>query len=210
MTTAKISAQGHALVPAQPDELQLELRLTFLASTPEEGLAEVARRSQDLDRIFNELNIEQRLRTSSGVSVSEEREYEKEKWRRKGYRATSRIVVRLSDAEVASRLIGAATSRVEAQIDGPYWRVALSNPAREEACRQAAADARRKAEAYAQALGVRLGALLRVGEPRSVGYERGEMLSFARESSAAPGIHIEAGEMDVQATVEATFLMEQG
>jgi uncharacterized protein len=119
-------------------------------------------------------------------------------------------VVRLTDAEIASRLIGAATRRVEAEVSGPYWRVALGNPARQEACRQAAVDARRKAEAYADALGVRLGALIRVGEPSSSRYERGEMLTLSRASHAEPDIGIEAGEMDVGATVEVTFLIEQG
>jgi uncharacterized protein len=210
MTTAKITALGRAMVPAEPDEMQIELRLTFLAPTAEEAVAEVAKHGRSLTGIFDELGIDKKFRTTSGVSVREEREYEKEKYRHKGYRADSRIVVRLGDAELASRLIGAATSRVEAQVDGPYWRVALGNPAREEACRQAAADAKRKAEAYAQALGVRLGALLRVGEPRPVRYPSGEMLTVARSSMAEPDIGIEAGEMDIGATVEITFAIEQG
>ena len=42
---------------------------------------------------------------------------------------------------------------------GPRWWIAPDNPARVEACRQAAAEAKRKAEAYADALGLRLGAV---------------------------------------------------
>lgn len=210
MSTAKIRAHGHAVVPAQPDEMQLGLRLSFLAPTADEALSEVSRRSEELAPIFDEFGVDKKHRTTSGVSVNEEREYEKERYRHKGYRATNRVVVRFRDNDLAGRLISAATKRVQADVDGPVWRVAIDNPAREEACRQAAADAKRKARAYADALGVRLGALIRAGEPRPNGYLDSGMRVTAQASLAAADLSIEAGEMDVSAAVEVTFLIEQG
>ena len=111
---------------------------------------------------------------TTGISVNEEREYDKGTYHHRGYRATSVVSVRLSDPEKLAQLVQHSTSRALARIEGPWWRIALDNPARVEACRQAAAEAKRKAEAYASSLGTTPGAVLSVTEPGLDGERYGE------------------------------------
>jgi hypothetical protein len=53
-----------------------------------------------------------------------------------------RIAVHLADPEVIGRAISRASEELRASIDGPHWFVTSANPARLEAARQAAADAK--------------------------------------------------------------------
>src|SRR5439155_25596461 len=103
-------------------------------------------------------------RTTAGVSVREAREYERNRWVRKGFAAEASTTLRLTDPAVLGRVITEATARADARIEGPWWRVLPENPARLEACRQAANDARAKARAFAEALGAELGPLAWVHE----------------------------------------------
>jgi uncharacterized protein YggE len=92
--------------------------------------------------------------------------------------------------------------------------VALDNPARTEAYRQAAADARRKAEAYVTALGARLGAVASLAEP-GLGrfephYDRSDMMaSPAQMADSDQPVEVHAGDLDISAMVEVVFWIEQ-
>src|SRR3989442_9166480 len=152
MPAAKLTVRGQAIVPAQPDELQLMVIVSIGGQTPEGVLAEAAQRTQTLRDLLGELGVGGHRWLTTGVSVRQEREPERGRMVDRGFRADGQIVVRLDDPGLVGRLMTEAVSRVQAQIEGAWWRVNLDNPARAEACRQAIADARQKAEAYSQAL----------------------------------------------------------
>lgn len=210
---ATVRVRGRAVVPGEPDEVRVSLTITALERTPEEAMQAVARRSEEMEAILGEVNVPRTGRSTTGVSVREEREYERDRYRHKGYRASNRVTVRLEDASVLGRLMNEATSRADAQIQGPWWQIRLDNPARAEACRQAAAEARRKAQAYAEALGAGLGEVVRVSEPgletRTRGHEPMAAMVMA-EPTSRPEVEVEAGELDVAAAVDVTFRLEQG
>jgi uncharacterized protein YggE len=101
-------------------------------------------------------------------------------------------------------------ARAEAHVDGPWWSVDIDNPARLEACRRAAASARRRAEAYAEALGVRLGMLEGAAEPGVAlpgPPPRGGLLAF--DAVEAEPVPVQPGEQLVSASVELTYVLEQ-
>ena len=125
------------------------------------------------------------------------------------------ISVKLDDATLVGKLMREATNRSQARVSGPWWQVALDNPARAEACRQAAADARRKAEAYVTALGARLGAVASVAEPGlgrfEPNYDRSDMMaSRAQMADSDQPVEVHAGDLDISAMVEVVFWIEQG
>jgi uncharacterized protein YggE len=214
MAAAKVKVRGEGVVSATPDEVAIALEVSVLEKSPEAALAEAGTRSQALDALFEELGIPKASRTTSGVSVAEERAWEKDREVFRGYRAVNRVVVRVPDPSSLGRLMTDAASRSQARIEGPWWKVAPDNPARAEACRQAAADARRKADAYASALGVRLGSVLLVTEPRVGVGPQGKVefaqMAAARGVQAAADVPVQTGDLDVSAAIEVTFLIEQG
>ena len=206
---ATITVRGHGTSSAQPDEVAVGLTVEAVRPRAAEAFAEASRLATDAASLCDELGVPPGRRTTSRISLAEHGEHTSAGWQHRGYRATSRIGVRLEDAELASRLVSEAAERLEARIDGPVWRVAHDNPAHSEARRLAAADARSKAEEYAAALGGRIGAIASVIEPGSAppGPPQPHAYAVHQEISGMP---LDAGEHEIVAEIDVTFRLEQG
>jgi uncharacterized protein YggE len=205
---ATVTVRGRGVEMVQPDELTVGLTVEALRASASEAFAEASWLAEQLVALCEELGIEPSHRTTSRVTLAEHGEHTDRGWQHRGYRATSRLGVRLADGELASRLVSEAAERLELKIDGPVWRVAHDNPAHADARRLAAGDARRKAQEYAAALGGRVGAIVSIEEPETKP-ARHEGALLARSLDAA-GMPIEAGEKEVAAAVDVTFQLEQG
>ena len=122
-----------------------------------------------------------------------------------GYRASNRVTVRLRDvtklASVIDTLVGAGAN----EIGGINFRVSQASKHLDEAREQAVADARRKAEIYAKAAGVTLGAPLSISEdgnaPPPTPYRR----MSAGMAAAAP---VAQGEQTLAVTVNVTWAIK--
>jgi uncharacterized protein YggE len=94
--------------------------------------------------------------------------------------------------------------------------IAAENAARLEACCRAATTARAKAQAYADALGLRLGSLVEGAEPGTQrsgtqGTDFGARHSRAMRFDVVteePEIRVDPGQLDVRAAVELTYALE--
>jgi uncharacterized protein YggE len=205
---ATITVRGHGTSSAQPDEVAVGLTVEAVRPHAAEAFAEASRLAQDAAALCDELGVPDARRTTSRISLAEHGEHTATGWQHRGYRAASRIAVRLDDAELASRVVTEAAERLEARIDGPTWRVAHDNAAHPAARRLAAADARSKAEEYAAALGGRIGAIASVVEPGAsppAAHPRAYVVH--QEISPMP---LEGGEHEVVAEIDVTFQLEQG
>lgn len=207
---ATITVRGNGTVAATPDDVTVGLTLEALRATPAEAFREASERAAAAVTLLDELGVPEGARLTSAVSLREHGEHVEGRWQHRGYRAATRVAVRLSDGELASRVLSDAVARLEARVDGPSWRVAPYNQAHAEARRLAALDARAKAEAYVEALGARLGAIATIAEP---GMEAAP-LPVARDamllSAAGAEMPVEAGDLLVAAAVDVTFQVEQG
>jgi uncharacterized protein YggE len=206
---ATVTARGSAVAPAKADEGIWVVTVSSLDGTPEAALRSVGDRSKKLDVLLGRLGVPNEKRSSTGVSIREEHEWVDGRQTHRGYHAANVVRVRLADASIAGRLIEGAISRVRASVHGPAWWISPSNDARVEACRQATLEAKRKAEAYAEALGLRLGSLAEIREPGGRGFDA-RPLSAGRGFAAAaePPINVDPGELQVEAVVEVTFHLE--
>jgi uncharacterized protein YggE len=214
VSESTVKVRGFAIVPAEPDEAEISVSVNRLDAEPHTALDDVVRRSNDLEGLLDEMEIPRSARSTSGVSVREESEYDDGRYHHRGYRAVNVLRIRLSDPEKMGRLIQEASSRSGAQVEGPWWRIALNNPSRAKACKEAATDAKRKAQAYAESLGVRLGVVLSVTEPgldSEVHGARYQALAAQMEPSSAGvnSLSIEAGHLDVSSAVDVVFRLEQ-
>jgi uncharacterized protein len=208
-----VAVEGTAIASARPDEVEMSLAVTYTDTSAHQALSEVATRSAQVEQLLSELGIEERQWTTSGAVVSEHTEWNRETGQQvhRGYVATNRIVLRLDDASQVGRLMNEATRRAQARISGPWWRIAPDNPAHIEACKAAALDARRKAEAYASALDARLGVVLEISEP-GIDVEpvprMGMAKGMALMSAEAPSeINVHAGDLQVSANVIVKFAL---
>ena len=204
---ATVSVRGRGVATARPDELTVGLTVEALRDTASEAFAEATRLAERVVALCEELGVPEGRRTTSHVTLAEHGEHTNEGWQHRGYRASSRIAVRLHDGEHASTLISAAAERIEARIDGPVWRVAHDNPGHAEARRHAVLDARTRAEAYAAALGLRLGAVSSAAEPSAAPIGPQPRVFAAQQDLS--GMPLEGGEHELVAELDVTFQLEQ-
>jgi uncharacterized protein len=203
--TPTVTVTGAAVLRAEPDEAVLWISLSALMDAPGSALSDVSARSNALVALLNELGVDKADRSTSGITVYEEFDHTSGGRRSLGHRAMSRMSVRLTDPDRIGRLIAQATENLRARIDGPRWLISRTNPVRLEAAQQAAADSRRKAQAYAEGVGARLGRLIRMAEPDEHFAIR---VAGGVKPLAAEPMPIEPGEHEVTAAIQATFALD--
>ena len=200
--------RGEASVRVEPDDALLMITLTAIEDRPGAALSNVSTRSQALDRMLDRLGIAEAERSTTGVTVQEEFDFTPGGRRSLGHRAVNQISVRVTDHELIGRLMADATEELSARIDGPRWGIARSNPARLQAAREAAADAQRRAQAYAEGVGAKLGQPLKLSEDQPHAWPTRMQ---ARAAAAVPEpLPVEPGEQEVVASVVVTFALEFG
>jgi uncharacterized protein YggE len=209
---AYIVVRGDAVIRAQPDEAILWLTLSALGQSPGAALADVEERSQGLVRLLDELRLSSADRSTSGVTVREEFDHTARGQRSLGHRASVRTMVRITDPAIAGRLISRATTDLQVSVEGPRWSISSANPIRLQAAREAAADAARKAQAYAAGVDAKLGRLVRLQEPGtgppSPTFRRAGGLAGFAAAGGPDQMPIEVGDQEVAAAIEATFVLE--
>jgi hypothetical protein len=204
-----VTVRGDAFLCVEPDEALLWITLSALEDTPGDALADVSARSRDLIAMLDETGVAKADRSTTGITVAEEWDHTQQGRLSRGHRAVSRVSVRLNDPERIGQLIAEATEKLSAQVDGPRWIISPDNPARLEAARAAAAAARRKAEAFAEGSGAKLGRLLELSEPgQHVHQIRMAARAGAVGFAAGDAMPVEPGESEVAASIVASFLLE--
>jgi uncharacterized protein YggE len=116
------------------------------------------------------------------------------------------------DADAVNAIVLGSVSEASANVMGPQWVVEPENPGRLAAYRRAALDARARAAAYADALGLALGAVLRIEEPAAAGSPSPSILGIMADAAPDDGgpEPVHAGDVDVDAAVIVTFALEPG
>jgi uncharacterized protein YggE len=128
MTEPEVVVRGYAVVPGRPDEAEMGLTVTSLDESADAALSEAASKSRRLETVLDELDVPRSARITTGLTVRQEREYERERWRTKGFRASNEIKVRIDDPSLAGRLMTEATRRAEAQVEGPHGGYGSTTP----------------------------------------------------------------------------------
>ena len=122
-----------------------------------------------------------------------------------GYRASNRVTIRVRDvakvANVIDTLVGAGAN----EIGGINFMVSQASKLLDEAREQAVADARRKAEIYAKAAGVTLGAPLSISEEGSPGPMPFRKMAAGMAVSAP----VAQGEETLAVTVSVSWAIKQ-
>ena len=121
-----------------------------------------------------------------------------------GYRVTNTVTVRQRDLAQYGRVIDTLVSAGANQVNGPNFMLDQPDAATDEARTQAIAKARQRAELYARAAGLRVVRIVSISE--GGGYTPPQpMYRRMALAEAAPASPVEAGELDVGASVTVQF-----
>jgi uncharacterized protein len=204
---AAISVTGEAKISAPPDLVQIDGGVTSEAKTAREasdannaamGKVLLALKGAGIDeKDFQTSRLSLQPQSSSSKASGPPTIV--------GYRASNRVTIRLRDvtklASVIDTLVGAGAN----DIGGINFMVSQASKLLDEAREKAIADARRKAEIYAKAAGVTLGAPLSISEggaPAPIAFRR--MAAGVSESAA-----VAPGEETLQLTVSVTWAIKK-
>jgi uncharacterized protein YggE len=124
------------------------------------------------------------------------------------YNAQNVVSVTVSNLNLVGPVIDAGFNAGANQLEGVQFSLRDELPSRQEALKQAAVDARKKAEAIAEALGLTLGNVQEVAEGGVSVMSKGDAAYNVRSFEAAPvPAPVSPGELEVNASVTIRFLI---
>ena len=209
-----ITVSGEGTARATPDEATVRFGIVTQAQTAEAAREQNAEASSSALNAARELVDEENIRLET-LRLMPRYEYDRDDGERRlvGYVAERTAVVEVDDLEVLPRLVALVVERGANRLEGIQYDLADRAPVRREALREAAQDARDKAQVLAQSLGVGTGPVVQISE-QSYDFPRPrfDVAMAARAESAqqaAPEPDAYApGEIEVTARVQVTFALE--
>jgi len=205
---ATISVTGEATVSVPPDMAEIDGGFTAEAKTAHEASDASNAAMGKVLLALKAANIDPKDIQTSRLSLQPQTQNAQNRSGPPsiiGYRASNHVTIRLRDvtkvASVIDMLVGAGAN----DIGGINFMVSAASKLLDEAREQAFADARRKAEIYAKAAGVTLGAPLSISESNaSVPMFRGKMAMAPM--AAAP---VAQGEETLSVSVSVSWAIKQ-
>lgn len=194
-----IQTTGEAVIQATPDRAEIEIGIVTQAETSQAAATKNAAEVEAvLSALRRQLGDRAQIKTS-GYTLSPNYRYPKEGGEPTitGYRATNSVHVTLDDLMQVGKAIDAASGAGANRINNLRFTLKDRESVEAQALTEAARNARKKAEALAAALNLRIIRTLTVAESGSVVPVRD--MAFARAEAAATPI--EPGSIDVRASV---------
>ncbi len=201
-----ISVSGTGEVTATPDMASVFIGAQSEAGTAEEALARTAEAVDATLRVLEGAGIEARDLQTRGINLSprlmRQGSGTNAPPRIVGYVASSDLTVRIRDLNALGPVLDAVVSAGANTLGGITFGLQEIDAAREEAQALAIADARAKADTYAQAAGVSVGPVLSISDGGAV-MPQGRMMFEASMADAA--VPVAPGELTVSAQVDVVY-----
>lgn len=204
-TLLSVSAEGKS--EARPDMATISLGVTTEGQTAAAALGENSRRMTALTQALRRAGVAERDIQTSNVSVYPQQVYgEGQAPRITGYQANNSVTAKVRNIDNTGRVIDAAVSAGGNTVNGVSFSHADPDAQLDVARRNAIAEARRRAELYANALGMRVQRIVAVNE--GGGYAQPIIVTaerMAAQDGAAPPPPIAPGEIETRVNVNVTF-----
>lgn len=206
---ATITVTGRGEASGIPDLAELSLSVINQAKTAAEASQMTAKTAAGLVEALKGMGIAPRDIATASIELRPA--YTREPDNRAvpkvtGYVATNRVTLRLRDIGQVGAVLDKSVSIGANEVRGPIFSFEDPSKLRDEARRAATADALRVARLYAEAMGVKLGGLRSLTEePQFAGPRPMAMMARAAADGAPPATPVEPGEMDVTASITASF-----
>ena len=194
-----ITVTGIGTITSVPDEAAFTIGVQTQGSTAREALAANSEQMSRVIAAVKAAGVAKSDIKTQDVSVSAN--YADE-GRIDGYSARNTVIVTVRDLSKAGAILDAASNAGANEVYGPMLSRSDQGELQAKALRGAVEDARQKAEALADAAGVRLGHVTAISEGFAGGPQPYYEGAMRVAKSDAP---IEPGTQDSQATVTVTF-----
>ena len=205
-TLLSISAEGK--VEGRPDLATINLGVQTDAPTAQAAMQANAQRMTALILALRRAGVAQRDIQTSNVSVNPQQQYrENLPPLVTGYQANNTVTAKVRAIDTTGRVIDAAVGAGGNTVNGVFFSYQNPDAQLDVARRNAVREARRRADLYAEALGMRVSRVVAVQE--GGGYTPPmpmPMMRMAASADAAPPPPpVEPGQIETTASVSVTF-----
>jgi uncharacterized protein YggE len=204
---AAISVTGEATLSVAPDQAQIEAGVTSEAKTAREASEANNAAMGKVLLALKAAGIDQKDIQTSRLSLQPESAPNRTTGPNTivGYRASNHVTVRLHDVTKIAGTIDMLVGAGATDLGGINFSVSNASKLLDDARAQAVADARRKAEIYARAAGVALGAPLSISEEGAPGPVMFRKMAVGMAASPTP---IAQGEETLQVAVSVSWAIK--
>ncbi len=209
-TLLTVVAEGRAA--RAPDIAEVSGGVVTTAPTAAAAMAENSQRMTAVVAAVKRAGIADRDIQTQGLSLQPQYRYENNQAPvLTGYQATNSVNVRIRRIADTGTLLDTLVGQGANQLNGPNFRVEDSDGALDEARAAAVATARKRAELYARAAGLRVKRIVSIAE--AGGFDPGPrpvmMMRMAADAApAAPPPPVAPGEVALSLNVTITFELE--
>lgn len=199
-----ISMAGHGVVKGAPDQAQVNAGVNVSAATAAQALAANTARMRTVFAALEKMGVPAKNIQTINFSVSPQYTSgtNNERPRLTGYQVSNEVSVRLDDVSKLGTALDALVTAGANQMNGINFSIRDTDPLLLKARADAIADARLRAETYAKAAGVTLGAIQSISEGGSEPPRPMYKVMAMRADSSVP---VAAGEESVTADVSVVW-----
>ncbi len=202
-----VSVSGHGEVLAVPDLASVSVGVTSFADTARAALSANNKTMADLRSLLKEAGIAERDTSTSNFAINPRYDYGQggtQPPKIVGYDVTNTVTITARKIDTLGDLLDKAVSAGSNQIFGISFAISKPDDMLDEARKLAVADARRKAEIYASASAVKLGAILSIVENGGI-LPPVPMMAKALRAEAASDVPIAQGEQTLAVDVSIVW-----
>lgn len=211
----EVLVRGEAEVRCLPDRALVQVVVEGEANSQQDAYRRVSESARTVDAVIEKFAQALDRRITSGVVVRPKTRWKKGETQTTGWIASRTTSLDVKDLTALGALISELPGAGASALQGPAWRVDQSNDAYSTARQLAARDAYRRATAYADALGLRLGDVAWIAEPGLRNDSSQATRGYALAGAVARGpvgdvepMEIRPDEVTIQASVEASWQLE--
>jgi uncharacterized protein len=201
-----IAVTGVGEVSGTPDVLRLDMSAEVRAASVDGALQNASAAMRDVIRALRDGGVAAKDIRTAGLSVNPDYSYDGNQQRITGYIATENLSATLRDLGKAGRIVSRAVAAGgdAARVNGLQLDLEGDSGLLVQARKQAFAEAKQKAETYAEAAGRDLGAVSSVSE--QVDSSGPESMSYrAMDAAAAKPVPVVAGSQTVSVSVKVVW-----
>lgn len=195
---------GVGTVAAEPDMAVITVGATQQADTAAAAMGAVSKVSAAMLAALQTAGIDAADIRTSRLSLSpvhDRKSYEQGRPTLIGFSASNQVTIRVRALDRVGDVLGELVAVGANDMGGIRFEISDPGPLQDEARRLAVADARARAELFAEAAGVRLGRIMTISEIGS-SVPRPEMMRAAAMADAVP---VAAGEVAIRAQVQIVW-----
>lgn len=195
-----VTVTGEAVVAAAPDSALIRIGVTSLGKTAREASEANAGKMNAVFTAIKNAGIAERDIQTSRLSLQPQYDPNKAGTARLlGFQVTNQVTVRIRDIDKVPAVLDRAIAAGANEMSGIEFVVSEQSKLLDQARDDAIADARRKAELYAKAAGVKLGPVVAIAE------EGASPPALPMQALRAASVPVAPGEQMLRAVVTVSF-----